>query len=209
MGVLKRGILGGFSGKVANIVGGSWKGIAYMRSLPLSVANPRTAGQIAQRGAFTEVGKAAIALLGDIVQPFWNQYASGMSGYNRFVSDNIATFDATGLITPADFKSTMGTVTGVPSVSATANGGAGTCTATWTDNTGSGNAQGGDGAIMVVYNETKEQWYALSGTVIRSTASMVLTNSQIEAADSLQVWLSFENADGKTGLPANTSAVAV
>ncbi len=40
MGIIKRGILGGFSNKVANVVGSSWKGINTMRALPLSVANP-------------------------------------------------------------------------------------------------------------------------------------------------------------------------
>jgi len=30
MGTIKRGILGGFSGKVANVVGTSWKGIALL-----------------------------------------------------------------------------------------------------------------------------------------------------------------------------------
>ena len=48
MGILKQGILGGFSGKVANVVGTSWKGIAVIKAMPLSVANPKTAGQVAQ-----------------------------------------------------------------------------------------------------------------------------------------------------------------
>ena len=32
MGTINKGILGGFSGKVGNVVGGTWKGIDYMRS---------------------------------------------------------------------------------------------------------------------------------------------------------------------------------
>lgn len=31
MGTIKQGILGGFSGKVGTVIGGSWKGISYMR----------------------------------------------------------------------------------------------------------------------------------------------------------------------------------
>lgn len=37
MGTIKQGILGGFSGKVGNIVGASWRGIDYIRSMPASV----------------------------------------------------------------------------------------------------------------------------------------------------------------------------
>jgi len=34
MGTIKKGILGGFSGKVGTVIGGVWKGIEYMRSIP-------------------------------------------------------------------------------------------------------------------------------------------------------------------------------
>ena len=34
MGKIGKGILGGISGKVANVVGGNWKGIDYLRSKP-------------------------------------------------------------------------------------------------------------------------------------------------------------------------------
>jgi hypothetical protein len=49
MGTIKQGILGGFSGKVGTVIGASWKGINYMRSIPQHVKNPRTAGQVSQR----------------------------------------------------------------------------------------------------------------------------------------------------------------
>ncbi len=32
MGTISKGILGGFSGTVGTVIGGSWKGIEYMRS---------------------------------------------------------------------------------------------------------------------------------------------------------------------------------
>ncbi len=48
MGKIKQGILGGFSGKVGTVIGGNWKGISYMRSIPQSIKNPRTDGQVSQ-----------------------------------------------------------------------------------------------------------------------------------------------------------------
>ena len=48
MGKIAQGILGGLSGKVGNVIGGSWKGIDYIRIKPSSVANPRTVGQVNQ-----------------------------------------------------------------------------------------------------------------------------------------------------------------
>ena len=53
MGKISQGILGGLSGKVGNVIGGSWKGIDYIRIKPSSVTNPRTPGQVNQRNKFS------------------------------------------------------------------------------------------------------------------------------------------------------------
>ena len=53
MGTIKKGILGGFSGKVGTVVGANWKSISYMCSLPQKVKNPRTVGQRSQRSKFS------------------------------------------------------------------------------------------------------------------------------------------------------------
>lgn len=107
MGIIKQGILGGFSGKVANVVGTSWKGRAVIKSLPISVANPKTTPQVNQRNKFTEVVKFASAILAAMIIPLMNRFAGNVSGYNRFVSLNIDLFSELGLITPADL--TFGT----------------------------------------------------------------------------------------------------
>ena len=55
MGKIKKGILGGFNGRVGNVIGGAWKGIAYMRSEAQSIKNPRTEDQQANRTLFGQV----------------------------------------------------------------------------------------------------------------------------------------------------------
>lgn len=96
MGVIKRGILGGFSNKVGNIVGSSWKGIAVVKSLPLSVANPRTAGQVMQRNRFSVLTVLGSNLLAAIIKPLWDRFATAMSGFNAFISANRNAFYPTG-----------------------------------------------------------------------------------------------------------------
>jgi hypothetical protein len=100
MGIIKRGILGGFAGKVANVVGTSWKGIAVMKSLPLSVANPKTAGQVTQRNAFKACSQFASFILASLVVPLMNRFAVQMSGYNMFVQRNVEFFDENGIAVP-------------------------------------------------------------------------------------------------------------
>lgn len=92
MGKIKQGILGGFSGKVANVVGSSWKGIAVMKSLPLSVANPRTSAQILQRERFSNLVILAASILTSVVKPLWDRFAQKMSGFNDFVKSNFDNF---------------------------------------------------------------------------------------------------------------------
>ena len=70
MGKIKQGILGGFSGKVAGVVGSSWKGIAVIKARPLSVANPKSPLQVAQRGAMAQIVMVARLLLASVLQPF-------------------------------------------------------------------------------------------------------------------------------------------
>lgn len=57
MGRYIKGILGGFSGKVGNIVGGKWKGIHYMRSLSETRNDAPTEKQVIHRAKFAFASK--------------------------------------------------------------------------------------------------------------------------------------------------------
>ncbi len=52
MGKYDNGILGGFNGKIGNIVGSTWKGISYMRAVPGSRNKKVSDKQIIQRAKF-------------------------------------------------------------------------------------------------------------------------------------------------------------
>lgn len=93
MGIIKRGILGGVSNKIGNVVGSSWKGIATLRSLPLSVANPRTKAQRDNRDTFSLMSKLGSEVLATVCQPLWNRDAKQMSGFNAYVMNNKKAFD--------------------------------------------------------------------------------------------------------------------
>lgn len=52
MAKLKNGILGSVTGKVGSVVGGTWKGVSYIRSLPTKSNKAPSPGQLAQRTKF-------------------------------------------------------------------------------------------------------------------------------------------------------------
>lgn len=103
MAKIKQGILGGFSGKVAGVVGTSWKGRAVMKSRPLSVSNPKTDAQVEQRGKFSDIAELASKILTQFIQPVENPISGDISGYNLFVKDNKNAFNASHAIVAADF----------------------------------------------------------------------------------------------------------
>lgn len=88
MGVIKQGILGGFQNKVGAVIGSNWKGIATMRSRPISVANPKTGKQVAVRSEFTILVKMASALNATLIRPYWSRFAQKKTGANAFISSN-------------------------------------------------------------------------------------------------------------------------
>ncbi len=92
MGTIKRGILGGFKNKVGSVIGSSWKGIDTMRSMPLSVANPRTTKQIAVRGNFKTLVTATSAVNSTLIRPYWSRFAKQMTGANAFIRENYDLF---------------------------------------------------------------------------------------------------------------------
>lgn len=104
MAVIKQGILGAFSGKVGSVVGSSWKGIAIMKALPASVANPRTAKQVIQRGKMSSAVKFAKAVLPEVIKPLNDRFVSRMSGYNYFIQQNIQCFEGGELTKPEDLR---------------------------------------------------------------------------------------------------------
>lgn len=110
MGIIKRGILGGFSGKVGNIVGTSWKGRAVIKAMPLSVANPKTTKQVNQRGAMTNCVVAAKEFLGNAIPAICSPFAGDISGYNLFVKRTIKAFDVAGNFTAEKFKISEGSL---------------------------------------------------------------------------------------------------
>lgn len=197
MGKINRGILGGFSGKVANIIGGSWKGIAYMRSQPLSVAQPNTAAQVNQRASFENLVDLAKASLLLIIHPLWNRLAVKMSGYNFFIQQNKLAVDDTGFADPAQFSVSPGNDTGVDGITIAASDGNDAVTVNWVDNSGTGTALATDIAYTMAWNVDTEALGYWDAAAVRSDAAQsVLMDANNNTGDTLWCWTAFKSADG-------------
>ena len=88
MGKINQGILGGVSGQVGNVIGGTWKGIDYLRIKPSSVANPRTEGQVDQRSKFSTVLQF-LQPMTDFLRVGFKLYTNKMTQFNAAMSYNL------------------------------------------------------------------------------------------------------------------------
>ena len=203
MGIIKRGILGGFSNKVANVVGSSWKGINTMRSLPLSVANPRTTAQVTNRNSFTYFSKLGSDVLSSIVQPLLNRDAKYMSGYNKFIKCNKLVYDEGGL---NGWKTAPVISDGVLSAtitSATATVGQTNITVTAPATLANAKDSATDKMFVCVIEYptadtdlANAKAYGIGGSIARSAGSISIPVQSITAGRTYVVMLAYRSADG-------------
>lgn len=201
MGKYKKGILGAFSGKVGTVIGSSWKGIEYMRSLPKASTKAPTDLQMIQRAKFGLVS-GYFRPVSELLNLGFQSLANGKSGYNVATSDFIANaITGTYPNFEIDYSKVLfskGTLTGAYSVAALSDD-PGSVNVTWTDNSESGTAKATDKMVIVVYNPLKGQFvYNLNSGAVRSAGADTLTMPAEFTGDTVEVWMAFMTPDKKT-----------
>lgn len=195
MGKIGRGILGGVSGKVANVVGSRWKGIDYIRAKPQSVANPRTLSQVNQRTKFSLVLRFLQPNL-NFIRIGYKNYAVKKSQFNSAMS-YVLNNAITG-VSP-DFEIdyslallTRGNLSGAlnPIFDLTTPG---QVEFSWDDNSTEGNALATDKVMVVVYNPTKGESVYLTEGAARTDLSQIVNIPNSYSGDEVHMFISFMN----------------
>ena len=199
MGIINQGILGGFSGKVGPIVGFRWKSNYYIRARAAKVSNPRTPKQQEQRGKFA----TAFSFL-KTIKPFirigYKEFTQDKSAFNAAMSYTLKrAVTGSGKEIRIDFDRalvSMGTLMPIFKGTATQNGNK--MYFNWQDNSGMGNAEDTDIAMLLVYNKDKETAVYDTKTALRSSQHAELQLPSDWQDDELIAYLSFCSADGNT-----------
>ena len=197
MSTIKQGILGGFSGKVGTVIGGSWKGINYMRGIAASISNPRTQAQLNQRAKFGATIKFLQPITTFLRVGFKNQ-AIQMSAFNAAMSYNIhnaitGTYPAYEIDYPnaAVSQGFLPEALNPSAVSAVA----GKIAFTWENNSLDTNAMPDDKALFVVYNPVKQQAITIVDGNTRISGTQTITLPASFSGDEVQCYISFANAN--------------
>jgi hypothetical protein len=199
MGIIKQGIVGGFSGMVGNVIGGSWKGVAYMRIRPVSVANPKTDPQLDQRSRFA-ITLRFLEPLTQILKTGFKNYAIKKSPFNCAMSYNVlnsilGTYPNYTINYPNALLS-MGKLPAALNQAA-ASTVAGTVLFTWTDNSDETDAKGTDKNLLVVYNPMKNQAVTFSALGTRADATQAVTVPHSFSGDLVHCYIAFKALTGE------------
>jgi hypothetical protein len=198
MGIIKQGITGGFSGNVGNVIGGSWKGIAYMRIRPVSVANPRTDGQLDQRSKFAVTIKFLEPLTEALKTGFRN-FAIKMSAFNSAMSYIFNAIQGTYPNYAIDYPNALISKGKLPRPlnQVAASTVAGTVHFTWDDNSGELKARSDDKTLLVVYNPAQEQAVVIAGLAERADGTQTITVPNSFSGDLVECYIAFKAKEGE------------
>jgi hypothetical protein len=198
MGVINKGILGPFSGIVGTVIGGTWKGISYMRSRPMPVDREPTMRQLQQRAKFKLVVRFLQSLTPLITVTF-KEAAVQMSGFNAAFKYNISTA-VTGSY--PDFELAYGNVLvsrgDLPNAlnpSAVLGNGA-QIKFSWTVNSGMGKAADTDKSVKVVYCPARNQAIFDFGAERSAQTDTIPVNAF--AGETVHTWLAFLSENAKS-----------
>jgi len=198
MGTYKKGVLGPFSGKIGTVIGSTWNGIEYMRSLPKASTKAATDSQLINRAKFGLVN----GFLGPIIALLVMGYKSiavGKTGFNmaasHLISEGITGVYPDFAINYAKVVFSRGGLEGVWNAAA-ASSLAGQIEISWDDNSGFGTAKPADKLVALIYNPAKSKFvYTLENGALRSAGSDIISMPAQFAGDTVQVWIAFMSSD--------------
>jgi hypothetical protein len=199
MATFEKGILGGFSGKVGNVVGARWRGRNIMRSLPQRGNYTPTEEQLIQREKF----KAVVAFLNpikDVESKYFGKKQGDKSSYNLATSYHlkealIETVDGYVIDYPKVLIG-KGDLRGLDTpvlVAAPAQ----VLDLSWTDNSGQGNADPLDTLVVVVYAPVPNLYQVFDPAGTREEAAVNLPLPAFMSGLEVQVWATFASTTGK------------
>ena len=197
MAIIKQGVLGAFSGKVGTVIGTSWKGIAIIRGIAASIANPRTPAQLEQRAKFSLVVKFLRPITAFLRIGF-KSAALKMSAFNAAMSYNLD-HAVTGIypdftLDYTKLRVTQGNLPGALNPAAVSVVAA-TVAFTWEDNSLDAETMANDKVVLLVYNPTKGQSVNAIGNMTRTDGAQSVVVPDSFSGDEVQCYISFINAN--------------
>lgn len=197
MATLKNGILGGVRGKIGNVVGSSWNGIDYLKTLPSHYTDAKTEVQVSNRSKFLRVIRF-LQPITEFIRVGFKSQAVKKTAFNAATAyhyHNAITGEYPDIV--MDFTKVMvsrGNLTGAYNAGAASSTPA-KIQLSWMDNSGGGSAKSDDVAMVVVYHPQLLESHFTLNAGSRADAGAELTLPQSFSGGKVEVYLGFMALD--------------
>ncbi len=197
MGRISQGILGGFQGTVGTVIGGSWKGISYIRGKAASRKASSSPKQLVQRARFKLVSEF-LNTISSLLKFGFKEFEKQKTGRNHAMAyhlQNAITGDYPALsIDYAKVLVTMGSKLAAAAQGSASAGAAGVVHFSWQGNAGKGDALPSDKPILVAYCPELNQSVYMVANATRESGSASMEVPAFSGKE-VQTWLSFQTDD--------------
>lgn len=192
MAIFSKGILGGFSGKVGNVVGSTWRGKDVLRSLPTKRNRVATQSQLDQQEKFSLIMKFMTSMTA-LLNTTFKAYGRGISAVNAAVSYNLQN-GISGAASPFNLSYpnillSRGDLPNTNSATAVAEAG-NAVKFTWENNAGMGKAKVTDKVILVVHCPALNHTVYIPGGNMRGELTQSLSVAAF-TGETVETWLAF------------------
>jgi len=193
MATLKNGILGGVSGKIGNVVGSSWNGIDYLKTLPAHYNDAKTDVQVSNRSKFLSVIRF-LQTITAFLRVGYKSLAVKKTAFNAATAyhyHNAVSGDYPDII--IDYPKVIvsrGSLTGAYNAVATSTEAA-KIQLSWANNSEDGTAKADDIAMVVVYHPLLKDAYYTLNAGSRSDLGAAITLPQSYSGGEAHVYLGF------------------
>ena len=214
MSVVQNPLIGRARQKLGGTVFTTWKGINVIKGKPLSVANPKTDGQLMRRSALTQIvaiGRTIAAALnfGFKEQAVRKSAFNAFTGYNLRNGFNYST-PPDAVLTPATMLVSQGTISSTPMTAATANATTDLIAVEWDNSALLPGQSNADALNIVGYNQTTDSWAV--GTVSNITrddeeGSALFPNGFINTGNTIRYYVFFYNSTNRKSSDSVTGTV--
>lgn len=198
MAKLKESPVGVLIGKLGQVVGSKWKGIAVLRIKSASVSNPQTDKQLEQRIKF-RVTMRFLQPMTQLIRIGWKNLAVGKTAFNAAMSYNVLNaIQGTYPNFTVDYPNALVSKGNLPPAldQAAASTVPGTVLFSWTDNSDEVGAATTDTSVLVVYNPVKNQAVFFAGLTERADGTQAVTVPHSFSGDLVHCYLGFQAVDG-------------
>lgn len=195
MSVTQNTLIGRSRQKIGGAVMRTWKGLNVLQSKPLTVANPNSDKQKAQRSALSQLVAMFRPYL-SFIRIAFNEMPAGTTQWAQLMKYNLKTAftfaPPLATLNNNQLRLSSGTLIGVIGLTVDNPSGR-NIDLDWTDNSGQPGANASDRAVAVVVADNGEVYYFADGST-RQTGNMSFTVPGTTGLDHMWLYFYFDNA---------------